>query len=121
MKWSELVMINLQRTADGRWSFTAYGPDYKVWRSNRGLQDVFACVEQIHGETEEGISAEAEADFYTRHEVEANSAADLVPPAGERTQSADGSKRRRKQSGVFVAGPANFKDVDSVKARKRKQ
>jgi len=48
MSWDDLEMVTFRRTTDARWSFTVYGPGFKMICSNRGLEDVFACVEQIH-------------------------------------------------------------------------
>lgn len=50
MMWDDLEMVNLRQTTDGRWSYTAYAKPFEMWRSNKGLPDVFACVEEIMGE-----------------------------------------------------------------------
>ena len=47
MTWDDLEMVNLRQTTDGKWSYTAYRKPFAMWLSNRGLEDVFACVEQI--------------------------------------------------------------------------
>lgn len=49
MSWDELEMVTLRKTTDGGWSFTVYGPGFKMICSNRGLPDAFACIEQIQG------------------------------------------------------------------------
>ena len=47
MTWDELAMVNLQSKGDGGWSYTAYRRPFSLWRSNKGLPDVFACIEDI--------------------------------------------------------------------------
>ena len=47
MTWDELAMVNLQSKGDGGWSYTAYKRPFSLWRSNKGLPDVFACIEDI--------------------------------------------------------------------------
>jgi hypothetical protein len=47
VKWDDLAMVNLQSKGDGGWSYTAYKKPFSLWRSNKGLPDVFACVEDI--------------------------------------------------------------------------
>lgn len=47
MSWDDLEMVTFRRTTDGGWSFTVYGPDFRMVCSNRGLPDVFAGIEQI--------------------------------------------------------------------------
>lgn len=40
-------MVNLQSKGDGSWSYTAYQRPFALWRSNKGLPDVFCCIEDI--------------------------------------------------------------------------
>ena len=47
MNWDDLAMVNLQSKDDGGWSYTAYKRPFTLWRSNKGLPDVFACIEDI--------------------------------------------------------------------------
>ena len=47
MNWSDLSMVNLQSKEDGTWSYTAYKKPFAMWRSNKGLPDVFMCIEEL--------------------------------------------------------------------------
>jgi hypothetical protein len=47
VKWDDLAMVNLQSKPDGSWSYTAYKRPFALWRSNKGLPDVFCCIEDI--------------------------------------------------------------------------
>lgn len=64
MSWDDLEMVTFRRTTDARWSFTVYGPGFKMICSNRGLEDVFQCIEQIQHwlATEPGASGGMESE-----------------------------------------------------------
>jgi hypothetical protein len=47
MTWDDLAMVNLQSKPDGSWSYTAYKRPFALWRSNKGLPDVFCCMEDM--------------------------------------------------------------------------
>lgn len=47
MSWDDLAMVNLQSRPDGSWSYTAYRKPFALWRSNKGLPDVFLCIEDL--------------------------------------------------------------------------
>ena len=47
MTFDDLVMVNLQAKTDGSWSYTAYARPFALWRTNKGLPDVFCCIEDI--------------------------------------------------------------------------
>lgn len=60
MTWDDVEMVNLRQTTDGRWSYSAYRKPFDMWRSNKGLPDVFAIVEEIQNELA-AATAEEEA------------------------------------------------------------
>lgn len=96
MKWDDLVMVNLQRTANGNWSFTAYGSDYRVWRSNKGLSDVYACIEQIQECMTEELTDKAGLVEALKAVSGVEDSESSIPPGGEKPPSAGGSKKQRK-------------------------
>lgn len=100
MTWDDLCMVNLQSTEEGKWSYSAYGIGFGIYRTNKGLPDVFACIEEIMTELartsmdEAGLKEESKAVFG----VEPSDGS--MPPAGVKTLSAvrlkRGKQRQRK-------------------------
>lgn len=95
MTWDDLEMVTFKRTADNRWSFTVYGPGFCMWRSNRGLEDVFVAVMQIQ-ECLDQSAAEEEAAMKA-------AASEVVKPKVKRKRASGG---RRSESAGEPADPA---------------
>lgn len=86
MTWDDIEMINLRQTTDGNWSFTAYRKPFEMWRSNKGLPDVFACMEQIISELAIATEVEEQAAKMVANAVVTN--------AAKKGKASGGMKRR---------------------------
>lgn len=113
MSWDELAMVNLQSKGDGSWSYTAYMRPFALWRSNKGLPDVFACIEDIMKEIAMADDLEqsaAVAAVLMRSEAaDAAHAAEVTAEVQLRRKSAREAGQRVGASGGISGKPAKVK------------
>lgn len=88
MTWDDIEMVNLRQTTDGSWSYTAYRKPFEMWRSNKGLPDVFACMEQIIGELAIATEVEEQAAKMVAKAVVTNAAAKGKASGGMKSRPA---------------------------------
>lgn len=105
MTWDDLEMVTFRQTQDGQWSFTVYRKPFVMWRSNVGLPDVFACMEQIiECLGEEAAAAAALAADASKVKGRAGRTR-AVPPAGEKSKPAGDDREIRPLRGVLDDPP----------------
>lgn len=109
MTWDDLEMVTFRQTQDGLWSFTAYRKPFEMWRSNVGLPDVFACMEQIiECLGEEAAAAAVRAAESVKAKARPGKTR-AVPPAGEKSKPAGDGPVIRPVRGVLDDGPMTLR------------
>lgn len=98
MSGDDLAMVNFHQQQAGSWSWTAYRKPMVMWRSNKGCDDLYQCMEQLVAcMWEETALEETEAAQRAAAHAEAFGG-DCGASGGIKSESA-ASKRKRKGKG----------------------
>ncbi|TXH51711.1 MAG: hypothetical protein E6Q97_17795 [Desulfurellales bacterium] len=120
MTWDDIEMMNFRQTTDGNWSFTAYRKPFAMWRSNKGLPDVFACIEQIQAELVLETKAEEEAAKAMAKGVAGNAASKRKSSGGMGSEPAGKPAQIEPVRGELNDPPMVLKVSSRRRPRKRR-